>query len=84
MQNIRAFVPVLRDPPEVEVDCRPEDIGDPGTIMLLRLKKPLSVLDQDQRAEGGTIYGRYSDIGRRQNREMSYQLRGSRHDNPGS
>jgi hypothetical protein len=47
MQDIRALVPVLGDPLEVEVDGRPEDIGDPGAIMLLRLKKPLSILDQD-------------------------------------
>jgi hypothetical protein len=62
MQNIRAFVPVLRDPSEVEVDGRPEDIGDPGAIMLLRLKKPLSILDQDQRAERGTIYNLVVDL----------------------
>ena len=47
---------MLGDPSEVEVDSRPEDIGDPGAIMLLRLNKPLGVLDQDQRAERGTIY----------------------------
>ncbi len=32
---------------EVEVDSRPEDIGDPGAIVLFRLKKPLGILDQD-------------------------------------
>jgi len=36
MQDIRAFVPVLGDPLEVEVDGRPEVISDPGAIMLLR------------------------------------------------
>jgi hypothetical protein len=32
---------------EVEVDGRPENIGDPRAIILLRFKEPLSILDQD-------------------------------------
>jgi hypothetical protein len=36
MPDIRAFVPVLGNPLEVEVDGRPEDIGDPRAVMLLR------------------------------------------------
>lgn len=36
--NLRAFIPVLRNPLEVEVDGRPEDLGDPRAIVLLRLE----------------------------------------------
>ena len=45
--NIRAFVPVLTNPLEVEVDGRPEDVGDPCTIVLLRLKEPLGIFEHD-------------------------------------
>jgi hypothetical protein len=34
-----------RDPLEVEVDSRPEDIGNPSAIVLLRLNEPFSILD---------------------------------------
>ena len=56
VSNIRALVPVLRNPLQVEVDGGPEDIGDPCAIVLLRLEKPLSIFDQDQCAEWGPIY----------------------------
>lgn len=45
--DIRAFVPVLTNPLEVEVDRRPEDVGDPCTVVLLRLKKPLGIFEHD-------------------------------------
>jgi hypothetical protein len=53
--DIRAFVPVLTNPLEVEVDGRPEDVGDPGTIVLLRLKEPLGIFEHDQRTEWGAV-----------------------------
>ena len=53
---------MLGHPKEVEVDGRPEDIGDPGAVFLLWLNKPLGILDQDQRAERGSIYHLAVDI----------------------
>lgn len=44
------------DPLEVEVDGRPKVVGDPRPVLLLRSKKPLGILDQDQCAERGAIY----------------------------
>jgi len=54
--NLRAFIPVLRNPLEVEVDGRPEDVGDPRAIVLLRLQKPLGIFYQNQCAKRGAIY----------------------------
>lgn len=54
--DVRAFIPVQRDPLEVEVDGRPENVGDPRAILLLRLEEPLGILDQDQCTERGAIY----------------------------
>jgi hypothetical protein len=45
--DIRAFVPVLTNPLEVEIDGRPEDVGDPCTVVLLRLKEPLGIFEHD-------------------------------------
>jgi hypothetical protein len=47
---------VLRNPLEVEVDGRPEDVGDPRAVILLRLEKPLGIFYQHQCAERGAIY----------------------------
>ena len=43
--GLRALIPVRRDPLQVEVDCRPEDIGDPSAVVLFRFEEPISVLD---------------------------------------
>jgi hypothetical protein len=34
-----------RDPLQVEVDGRPENIGDPSAVVLVRFEEPISVLD---------------------------------------
>jgi hypothetical protein len=34
---------------EVEVDGRPEDVGDPRTVVLLRLEEPLGIFEEDYR-----------------------------------
>ena len=54
--DIRACVPVLTDPLEVEVDGRPEDVGNPCSIVLLRLKEPLSIFEKDYRTERGAVW----------------------------
>jgi hypothetical protein len=43
--DIRACIPALTDPLEVEVDGRPEDVGDPCPIVLFRLKEPLGIFE---------------------------------------
>jgi len=53
--DIRAFVPVLTNPLEVEVDGRPEDVGDPCAVVLLWLKEPLSIFEKDYRTERGAV-----------------------------
>ena len=44
------------DPSEIEVDGRPEDVGDPRAIVLFRSKEPLSIFNQDDSAERWPIY----------------------------
>jgi len=53
--DIRACIPALANPLEVDVDGRPEDVGDPCTIVLLRLKEPLGIFEQDYRTERGSV-----------------------------
>jgi hypothetical protein len=43
--SLRALIPMQRDPLQVEVNCRPEDIGDPSAIVLFWFEKPISVFD---------------------------------------
>ena len=54
--DIRAFVPVRRDPLEIEIDRRPEDVGDPGAIILPRSKEPLGIFEHYYCAKGGPVY----------------------------
>jgi hypothetical protein len=42
--DVRALIPIPRDPLEVEVDGRPENVGDPCTVILLWSKKPIGIL----------------------------------------
>jgi len=49
--NLRALIPVQRDPLKVKIDGRPEHIGNPGAIVLFGFKEPLSILNQYRRTE---------------------------------
>jgi hypothetical protein len=51
----RALVPMGRDPLEVEVNDRPQDVSDPCAIVLFGLNQPLRILEKDIRAEGRAI-----------------------------
>ena len=44
------------DPLKVEVDGRPENIGDPCPIVLFRSKKPLGILNQSYSSKRWPIY----------------------------
>ena len=43
--NLRALIPVQRDPLEVEIYGKPEHIGHTSAVLLFRFKEPFSILD---------------------------------------
>jgi len=54
--NLRALIPVQRDPLKVKIDGRPEHIGDPCAIVLFGFKEPLSILNQYRGTERRSIW----------------------------
>ena len=48
--DVRALIPMHRDPLEVEVDGRPQDVCHPSTIVLFRFAEPFSILYKDSSA----------------------------------
>ena len=46
------------DPLKVEVKFRPQCVGDPCAVLLLRLREPFSIFKQDRGAEGRSVFKR--------------------------
>jgi hypothetical protein len=44
------------DPLKVKVKFRPQYVGDPCAVLLLRLGQPFSIFEQDRGAEGRSIF----------------------------
>jgi hypothetical protein len=49
---------VLSDPLKVEVEIRPQNVGDPRSVLLLGLDQPFRVFEQDISAERRSIFQR--------------------------
>ena len=56
LKSLRALVPVQGDPLKIEVDFRPEYVGDPCPVVLLGFDEPFGVFDQDISAERRPIF----------------------------
>ncbi len=46
---------MVGDPLEIEIDDGPEDVGDPGAVVLFGLDQPLGILEEDISAERRAI-----------------------------
>ena len=53
--DIRALVPVQRDPLEIKVDGRPQNVCRPGAIILFGFSEPVGILQKSRSAQGRRI-----------------------------